>query len=180
MNTAFCSTADQYAGETCFLSILKGYCVTSVLVFSSLMEYQWCVESVSPPKAAVIGLITLWKIYEVIPIKLIFAATFNDTTHLAMGLLLKHWFSPVFKIGQNPTKQSWHNSFAVSLLTQEAADSDKWGHGYQFCMLSSEGETTARLCDINAHVTATRGTTTINIEIFSDTSKPVRNEPLYL
>ena len=50
MNAAFCSTADQYAGETCLQSILKGYCVTSVLVFSSLMEYRWCVESVSPPK----------------------------------------------------------------------------------------------------------------------------------
>lgn len=40
MNTAFCSTADQYAGETGLQSILKGYCVTSVLVFSSLMEYR--------------------------------------------------------------------------------------------------------------------------------------------
>lgn len=39
------------------------------------------------------------------------------------------------------------------------------------------GKTTARPCDINAHVA---GTTTINIEILSDTSKLLRNEPPYL
>lgn len=90
----FWSAVDQYAGRTCFLSILKGYCVTSMLILSSLMESQWCVESLSPLKLQWLGLSHSKKKHEVKPIILIFAATFNDTTHLATGLLLKHRFSP--------------------------------------------------------------------------------------
>lgn len=121
------------------------------------------------------------------PLILIFVATFNDTTHLDTGLLSKphlHFekrrrtaISSVFQIGQNPTKNS--DTLALSLLTGKAAEEDKWGYGYPFYMLSSE-EKTVSLCDINAHVTAMGEPTTINIEILSDTSKLLRNEPLYL
>ena len=137
------------------------------------------------------GPITLRKIHEVIPIILIFVA-FNDTAHLATGLLSK------LRLGSEKQKQTkknidspglsnWtksppkHTDTICTLLTLKAAEADKWGHGYLLCMLSVEGgKTTAGLCDINARVTATGETTTINIEILSDTSKLVRNEPLYL
>lgn len=38
-------------------------------------------------------------------------------------------------------------------------------------------ETKARVCSITAHFTVTRGAATVNMEIFPDASKPVRNDP---
>lgn len=127
-----------------------------------------------------IGPITLYKIHEVIPV----IPIFNDTSHLATGL-----FGRLHLRSENEKKQNIDFPKSLKLdkipqntLTQFSSWPGKQPGRQMKPRLSIphaefRGKTTARPCDINAHVA---GTTTINIEILSDTSKLLRNEPLYL
>lgn len=90
----------------------------------------------------------------------------------------KTLISSVLQIGQNPPK---HSDTITWLFTVDL-EKQPWRANNATFFNSARrvsGKTTARLV-ILMQPSQRRETPAINIEILSDTSKPPRNEPLYL